>query len=77
MTFVLDYRYLVLAGKDIAQAFKTMVGEELIAYNKMMNEARAIAYFRNLKTIYIQLRETNLTAFYNAGGKIDLRWISC
>ena len=30
-------------GKDIAQAFKMMVGGELKAYNEMMNEARAIA----------------------------------
>ena len=30
-------------GKDIAQAFKTLVGGELTAYNEMMNEARAIA----------------------------------
>ena len=30
-------------GKDIAQAFKTLVGGELKAYNDMMNEARAIA----------------------------------
>ena len=30
-------------GKDIAQAFKTLVGGELVAYNEMMNEARAIA----------------------------------
>lgn len=30
-------------GNDIAQAFKTMVGGELKAYNEMMNEARAIA----------------------------------
>ncbi len=30
-------------GNDIAQAFKTMVGGELKAYNDMMNEARAIA----------------------------------
>ena len=30
-------------GKDIAQAFKTMVGGELTAYNDMMNEARALA----------------------------------
>ena len=30
-------------GKDIAQAFKTLVGGELKAYNEMMNEARAIA----------------------------------
>ena len=30
-------------GKDLAQAFKTLVGGELTAYNEMMNEARAIA----------------------------------
>jgi uncharacterized protein YbjQ (UPF0145 family) len=30
-------------GKDIAQAFKHMVGGELKAYSDMMNEARAIA----------------------------------
>ena len=30
-------------GKDIAKAFKTLVGGELKAYNEMMNEARAIA----------------------------------
>ena len=30
-------------GKDIAQAFKTLVGGELNAYKEMMNEARAIA----------------------------------
>ena len=30
-------------GKDISQAFKSMVGGELKAYNDMMNEARAIA----------------------------------
>lgn len=30
-------------GKDIAQAFKSMVGGELTAYNDMMNEARALA----------------------------------
>ena len=30
-------------GKDIGQAFKTLVGGELVAYNEMMNEARAIA----------------------------------
>ena len=30
-------------GKDIAQAFKMMVGGELTSYNEMMNEARAIA----------------------------------
>ncbi len=30
-------------GKDILQAFKSMVGGELRAYNEMMNEARALA----------------------------------
>ena len=30
-------------GKDIAQAFKSMVGGELKAYNEMMNESRALA----------------------------------
>ena len=30
-------------GKDIAQAFKSMVGGELKAYNEMMQEARALA----------------------------------
>ena len=30
-------------GKDIAQAFKSMVGGELKAYNEMMNDARALA----------------------------------
>ena len=30
-------------GKDLSQAFKTLVGGELKAYNDMMNEARALA----------------------------------
>ena len=30
-------------GKDIAQAFKGLVGGELKSYNEMMNEARAMA----------------------------------
>ncbi|MEA4939274.1 MAG: YbjQ family protein [Christensenella sp.] len=30
-------------GKDITQAFKTLVGGELKAYNEMMNDARALA----------------------------------
>ncbi len=30
-------------GKDITQAFKTLVGGELTAYNEMMNDARALA----------------------------------
>ena len=36
-------------GKDIAQAFKTLVGGELNSYNQMMNEARAIATKRMVK----------------------------
>ena len=36
-------------GKDIAQAFKTLVGGELKAYNDMMNEARALATKRMVK----------------------------
>ena len=30
-------------GKDITSAFKGLVGGELVSYNEMMNEARAIA----------------------------------
>ena len=30
-------------GKDITQSLKTLVGGELVSYNEMMNEARAIA----------------------------------
>lgn len=30
-------------GRDITQAFKTLVGGELKAYNEMMNNARALA----------------------------------
>ena len=30
-------------GKDITEAFKSMVGGELKAYNDMMNDARALA----------------------------------
>jgi len=30
-------------GRDITQAFKTLVGGELKAYNQMMSEARALA----------------------------------
>lgn len=30
-------------GRDITQAFKTLVGGELIAYTEMMNDARALA----------------------------------
>lgn len=30
-------------GRDISQAFKSMVGGELASYNEMMNDARALA----------------------------------
>ncbi len=30
-------------GKDIGNAFKTLVGGELVSYNEMMNDARALA----------------------------------
>jgi uncharacterized protein YbjQ (UPF0145 family) len=30
-------------GKDITQAFKSLIGGELKAYNEMMNDARALA----------------------------------
>jgi len=33
----------VHAGKDIGAAFKTLVGGELISYNEMLNNARAMA----------------------------------
>ena len=35
-------------GKDLSQAFKTLVGGELKAYNEMMNEARALATKRKV-----------------------------
>lgn len=30
-------------GKDISQAFKTLVGGELVKYQEMMNQARALS----------------------------------
>ena len=30
-------------GKDIGAVFKTLVGGELVSYNEMMNDARALA----------------------------------
>lgn len=30
-------------GRDITQGLKTLIGGELVAYNEMMNDARAIA----------------------------------
>ena len=48
-------------GKDISQAFKTMVGGELTAYNEMMNEARAIA----TKSLVAEAEELNADAIVN------------
>lgn len=31
------------AIRDISQSFKTLIGGELVAYNEMMNDARALA----------------------------------
>ena len=36
----IQYKHI---GKDISQAFKTLVGGELKAYNEMMSEARNLA----------------------------------
>ena len=36
-------------GKDITQSLKTLVGGELKAYNKMMNEARDLATNRMIE----------------------------
>ncbi len=36
-------------GKDILQAFKSLVGGELAGYNEMMNEARALATKRMIE----------------------------
>lgn len=36
-------------GKDIGQAFKTMVGGELKSYTEMMNQARDLATARMVK----------------------------
>ena len=36
-------------GNDITQSLKTLVGGELVGYNKMMNDARALATKRMVK----------------------------
>ena len=36
-------------GKDIGQAFKSLVGGELKSYNEMMNNARALATKRKVE----------------------------
>ena len=53
-------------GKDILQAFKGLVGGELVAYNDMMNEARAIATKRMVE------EATNL----GADGIVNIRYAS-
>ncbi len=53
-------------GKDITQSFKTLVGGELTAYTKMMNEARAIATKR-----MVEEAET-----LGADGVIDVKYSS-
>ena len=53
-------------GKDILQAFKGLVGGELVAYNDMMNEARAIATKR-------MVEEANALG---ADGIVNIRYAS-
>ena len=48
-------------GKDISQAFKTLVGGELKAYNEMMNEARALA----TKRMVVEAEELGADAVIN------------
>ncbi len=48
-------------GKDITQAFKTLVGGELKAYNEMMNDARALA----TKRMVAEATELNADAVVN------------
>ena len=48
-------------GRDITQAFKTLVGGELKAYNEMMNDARALA----TKRMVAEATELNADAIVN------------
>ena len=48
-------------GKDLAQAFKSLVGGELKAYNEMMNEARALA----TKRMVMEAEELGADAIVN------------
>ena len=48
-------------GRDITQAFKTLVGGELVAYNEMMNDARALA----TKRMVAEAAELNADAIVN------------
>jgi uncharacterized protein YbjQ (UPF0145 family) len=53
-------------GKDIIQAFKSLVGGELQSYNEMMNEARALATKRMVE----EARKLN------ADGIVNIRYAS-
>jgi uncharacterized protein YbjQ (UPF0145 family) len=53
-------------GKDITQAFKSLIGGELKAYNEMMNESRALATKRMVEEAE-QL---------NADGIVNIRYAS-
>lgn len=48
-------------GKDITQAFKTLVGGELKAYTEMMNDARALA----TKRMVLEAEELGADAVVN------------
>lgn len=53
-------------GRDITQGLKTLVGGELVAYNEMMNEARALATKRMVKE----------TEEMGADGIVNIRYAS-
>lgn len=53
-------------GRDIGQAFKSMVGGELKSYNLMMNEARALATKRMVEE----------AEKLNADGIVNIRYAS-
>lgn len=48
-------------GRDITQGLKTLIGGELVAYNEMMNDARAIA----TKRMVSEADELNADAVIN------------
>ncbi len=48
-------------GRDITQSFKSLVGGELQSYNKMMNDARALATKRMVE----EAKELNADAVVN------------
>ena len=53
-------------GKDITQAFKSLVGGELKEYTEMMNEARALATKRMVEE----------AEQYKADGVVNIRYAS-